>query len=202
MKMPSGYLEIEASKFQQGDKQRVVELVHVSQSALGFLLNHPKTTCSSTLPVLSFYCLLVLTLSPSSLIPGYMRGSWMRALPSSWDFIKSQLCHPSVTEPWMGMAWGRWKIKPALYACFWPHRTSRSFWDFPGSTCTIQMLTGPPAPSGNGAPHASRPAPDLIGVPVFNHNLKEVFSKKKAPSVSPHHSYDCTIDLIPDLLPR
>ena len=39
--------------------------------------------------------------------------------------------------------------------------------------------------------------PDLNLVPPCYHQLNKVFSKTKALSLPPHHSYDCAVDLIP-----
>lgn len=38
--------------------------------------------------------------------------------------------------------------------------------------------------------------PDLSSVPTYYHDLKEVFSKTKAMSLSPHRPYDCAFELL------
>lgn len=47
----------------------------------------------------------------------------------------------------------------------------------------------------------SKPVPpkpvDLTSVPSEYHDLQEVFSKDRAPSLPPHRHYDCAIDLLP-----
>ncbi|KAI3361475.1 hypothetical protein L3Q82_012950 [Scortum barcoo] len=49
-------------------------------------------------------------------------------------------------------------------------------------------LTSVPAPGE---------CPDLKGVPLCYHDLREVFSKTKAMSLPPHRPWDCPIDLLP-----
>ncbi|XP_061630162.1 uncharacterized protein LOC133478288 isoform X2 [Phyllopteryx taeniolatus] len=39
--------------------------------------------------------------------------------------------------------------------------------------------------------------PDLAQVPTCYHDIKEVLSKSKAKSLSPHRPYDCAVDLLP-----
>lgn len=47
--------------------------------------------------------------------------------------------------------------------------------------------------SDNSAPNS----PDLSSVPKDYHNPKQVFSKKNALSLPPHHPHDCALRLLP-----
>lgn len=63
--------------------------------------------------------------------------------------------------------------------------------------CYANCLISAPAPEAVEPSPQSNTAADLSSIPSVHHDLQELFSKKRAFSLSPHRPYDCAIELLP-----
>ncbi|XP_060754879.1 serine hydrolase-like protein isoform X1 [Neoarius graeffei] len=106
------------------------------------------------------------------------------------ESIKFHLLHSPGQPLILGYPWLR-QHNPQLD---WKTGTIREW----GRGCHQTCLKGAVLPTNQ---ETTSSAPDISKVPVYYHNLREVFNKSKATSLPPHRPYDCAIDLLPGTAP-